>query len=505
MKLDNFSGGLATRKDETLVMPNEALLYKNIDNAKGNLTSIKDYTLSGTAIDRWFYKFSDTWYSSTNDREYIEYNNKLYWSEKENYAQKVVSGTVKPLGITAPTVKLTTVDGGTGSISTSSETLQYMYTFYDSSEGIESAPSPVSDELSLSANKEVDISDFQTSSNVFVDKIRIYRIGADATDFTLIVEIDNGDTTYTDNIQTINAIGTILSTYDYTPPPVGLRYFTEAYGIIFAAKNNYLYFSEIGLPDAWPAANTILISGIITGIAAIPDGLAIYINSKAYLLLGTSSANFRLVLLSAEHGCINHNTIKVVKNTLIWVSSDGICSLSGGIQVVTKEKLGRISLNTISATVYSEQYMLTLTDGSLFIFDLRFNPFIFKTIEFNTVEVYNLGVFDNVLYGVINEQIATLFTGRQIDFYYESPVLADGEPSNIKLYNNIYVSAEGEFLFDIYIDGVKVLNKKLNGDRIFELKVPQEYQRGSDIQFKIQGTGVIKEIEYKIAGRENGR
>ena len=55
------------------------------------------------------------------------------------------------------------------------------------------------------------------------------------------------------------------------------------------------------------------------------------------------------------------------------------------------------------------------------------------------------------------------------------------------------------------IDGVVVLVTELLGNKVFDIKVPQEKQRGSSIQFDIFGHGVIKEIEWKVQGRENGR
>lgn len=507
MKLSDFSGGISTRLDPTLIGPNEAPVFTNIDNAKGNLTSVKDYLLSGTAINRWFYKFEDVWYSSTNDREYVEYKNKLYWTEQQNGMKKVVNGIEKPVGISAPTGALTAADGGAGAISSSSSELQYMYTYYDSTEGIESAPSPLSNELSLGANKEVDLTGFIPSANIFVDIIRLYRIGADATDFTLLIELPANTTTYTDNIATLDAVGDILDSYNNQPPIVGIRYVIEAYGILFAADGSTLRYTLIGSPDYWSSLNTIPIAGDITGLVAIPDGIVIFINSKAYLLLGTSSDNFRIILLNPEHGCISHNSIKVCKNSLLWVSADGICTLSGSsITVLTKDKLNRKTFSVINAVVYSEQYMLILSDGTVFTVDLRFNNnYVFKILDYYDADIYNLGVFDNVLYAVIKEQLAFLDSGIYVELFYESPRLTEGDASVIKLYNNIYVNIEGRFLFDIYIDGVVVASRELEGTGIYEIKVPQERQRGGDIQFKVQGAGILREIEYKVVGRENGR
>lgn len=829
MKISDFSGGLSTRLDPSLIQPNEAVVYTNIDNGKGTLTSIKTFkpVTPEQNIERWFYKFKNKWYSSANDREYLEYNNKLIYTEKDSRPGKVNNDIVKLLGIDAPTTKLTTVENPSGSLTgpalitppgdatdvtfspsgdhavvvstvspyitiynislgrlvkiddpasipggavrgvaysqsgkylaialdaspyviiykrsgdtyvkltdpvtlptgqangvawSSDETylsvahavspyvtiykraddvftkltnpatlptgvgkgvvfssdttymavahttspyvtiykraadvftklanpaslpagdglsidfsldgtyltiglsaspylctysrsvdtftkladfanapagaangvsysnnynylvvahdnspyttfykrvgdtftkltnpailatgngkgvaftpndtyvgvahtttpfitifkrsgdnfayfnesavLQYTYTYYDSSEGTESPPAPISDELSIEDGTSVDISGFLPSGNTAVDTIRLYRLGENTTDFTLIVELPASTTTYNDDIATIDAIGTLLDTYNNQPPVLGLRYIIEAYGTIFGAKGNLLYYTLPGTPDYWPALNFIQLPADITGLAAIPDGIVIFTATKAHLLLGSSAETFRQVLFNPEHGCLNHNSIKYLKNTLLWCSADGICALSGAsVNVVSKDKLDKKTLDIVAASVYNEQYHVILANGDLLTLDLRFNP-CFKDTSFFNEPIYNLGAFDNVSYGVVNGKLVYFDSKDDAVLTYESPVFTDGDASVNKLYNNIYIRANGNFTVDVYIDGIKVHSEQIIGNKVFDIKPPQDKQRGSDIQFKITGTGTIKEIEYKVLGRDNGR
>lgn len=831
MKISDFSGGLSVRLDPSLLQTNEATVYENINNSKGVLTSEKNFRGLATAVDRWFYKFEDEWYSSLNDREYIEYRNKLYWTERDNYSKKVVNGVVKDLGINAPENKLTTVlnpvgsitgdafipptgrslltsfspsgdhvacgsdvspyvtfydfsggrltklddpvdtpasrvrdiaysadgryvalalnaapflliyrrngdeyvkvtdpatlpasvaygasfssdgvylaiahnttpfvtvykntggvftklanpaalpagsgrgalfspdnrflivshdttpfvtmyernddtftklanpatiptsqgnamaftsDGmyltialtstpfictykredttftkladpatiphavyGSGSIAysnnsqylvfphstapflsiykrdgdiltlladtpedmpigaayavsfglgdlylsvghatspfvtiykrsgdvfekfTNTDVIQYVYTYYDSSEGIESAPSPLSDELELPSGYSVDISGFAPSPNPFVDIIRLYRIGANATDFTLLLELPIATTTYNDNIKTIDAVGDILESYANQPPEIGLRYITEANGILFAAKGDIVYYSKIGQPDYWPALNTIEISADVTGIVAIPDGVVFFTKSKAHILLGTAPEEFRLTILNPEHGCINHNTIKRCSNRWLFLSVNGICELQGsGVQVVSSNKLDNVTFDAIGATVYNEQYTLTLANGAVITLDLRFGGLLFKTLSYPLKDIYNTGVFDNILYGVVDGELVRLHEGEPLLLKYMSPNLTEGDASMTKMYNNVYIKYDGQFTVSIFIDDVKVSTHELIDKGIADLKVPQEQQRGSAIRFEINGLGTVYEIEYKVVGRENGR
>lgn len=831
MKINDFSGGINVRLDPSLLQTNEAVRYENINNSTGTLKSERNFRSLDTAIDRWLYLFEGEWYSSMNDREYLEYRNKLYWTERDNFPQKVVNGEVKSLGIAAPTTKLTAALNATGNItgdafippsgatndtafspsadhvafvssvapyltiyefaagrltklddvpdlpvaacravhyspngqylavamsaapwvhvyrrdgsnytkvanpatlptgeafdvafSNNSEylavahsitpflsiykvtsgvwtklatpaaassalgggrgvawtsddmylaaghvltpflsvysratdtftkianptvlptsqcnkvawtkdgqyltagcnntpfivtynkpaavltkvadpaliphavatdvtygntdrylvmshatapfltvysrsgailskmagvpdempasavngidfsladlylstaqvaspytgiyrrsddefkpykketTVQYVYTYYDSTEGIESAPSPISDELELPDGFSIDLSGFEESANLFVDKIRLYRLGVDTTEFTLLVELPIDTVTYNDNIKALDAEGSLLESQENEPPVLGLRFITEANGIMFAAKGDMVYYSKIGQPDYWPALNSFPISADVTGIVAIPDGVVFFTKSKAHILLGTSPDQFRLVLLNPEHGCISHATIQHCSNRWLFVSSDGICELRGSaIAVISSDKLNGMELNAISASVYKEQYFLTLADGSVMILDLRNGGLLFKGLRYPIQEIYNTGVFDNILYGVVDGNLARLHEGEELVMRYLSPEFTEGDASMVKLYNNIYIKYNGQLVVTLYIDGVRVGTEELNGKGIADVKIPQESQRGSTIQFEVQGVGTIYEIEYKVMPRDNGR
>lgn len=505
MKIGLFDKGLSIRLDPTLIGVDESVVFTNVDNTSGLLVPAKNYTKTSTSVRAWFYLFNTIWYDSNLERDYVEYKSKLYFTEFSSNAKKVIGDVVKLLGIAAPVSKLTTVQGSAGAIDSEATLVQYMYTYYDSSEGVESAPSPMSDELSLAASKQVDLSGFIPSSNGSVDKIRLYRIGADATDFTLIVELPSSTATYSDNIPTLSAVGTILDTYDNQAPLSGLKFLCQAYGIMFAALGSKVYYTKIGEPDAWPSLNFINASNDVTGIFPIQDGVLIFTRKSMILLTGNSPTTFAITpTLATEHGCNSHKSCKIVKNTPVWSSDDGLCAYQGGgVNVVTKDKLGKVSFNIVNVAVYDETYFACLSDGSLFAMDLRFG-LCFKEYDFAS-DITDLGVFDNVLYCIVDGKVTTLFTGELIAMSYRSGDLTEGDSSVIKLYNNVYVKASGTLTLDVYVDGVLVVTHNITTSDIHDLTVPEDKQRGSSIQFNVSGVGVVKEIEYKVVGRQNGR
>jgi hypothetical protein len=232
--------------------------------------------------------------------------------------------------------------------------------------------------------------------------------------------------------------------------------------------------------------------------------------TRNYILIGSDVTTFKVLPPNSEQGCNSHKSGKIVNGRPVWTSNDGICTYENGTpRVISKDKLGRQTFNVVNTAVYDEHYYMCLDDGSLFAMDLRFGGLSFKNFDFVNVDITNIGVFNNILYGAVNDgltnKVATLFDGTDLELTYVSPELTEEDASVTKMYNNVYVRANGLFIFKTLIDGVEVANETLDGNFIFDVKVPQEQQRGSSIQFDIKGTGVIKEIEYKVVGRQNGR
>lgn len=507
MQISRFDGGLSTRIDPSLIGDNEAVQYTNVDNTKLTLTSIKGITELTQEVNGYFYNFKDTWLSSANERSYVEYKDSLYYTEVNEKPKKFNGFQIANLGIAAPTAKLTATQAdpvATEKISASPSTLQYVYTYYNSEDGTESAPSPISDELSLAADKVVDLTGFLASDDPQVDKFRIYRIGDGITTMTMVKEIDPTVATVRDDTLTLDLEGTILDTYNNLPPPEGLQHLIEAYGILFGILDDKVYFTAIGEPNYWPAANFLDFSSGLAGLLAIQDGILVFSANKTDIIVGTTSDTFAKRPLSTEQGTVSHLSGKIVKSTPVWVSKNGICAYNAGsIQVLSLDKLDQITFNVVNTAVYNEQYFICLSDGSFVIMDVRFG-LVFKKIILDKA-IANVLAYNNTLYGRVLNKLVTLYTGDLVEFKYTSPNFIDAAHSVTKLYNNIYIRANGEFIVKVYIDGSEVLHKVLKGNKVHDIAPPQEQQRGSSLQFYIKGVGTIYEIDYKIVGRQNGR
>lgn len=531
MQLNQFNGGLSTRMDASLIASNEAVRYINIDNTDVTLKSANDFKRTSQEARDYFYKFKNRWLTSYVPRDYLEYDSVLYYTEENNKAQKTKDGLViRNLGIYAPISNplfevdnVTPVLDGNGNqvigpyavaddpdvgespISATDLVVTYCYTYYNSDDDTESAPSPLGNELTLVAGKVVILSNLKPSNDVQVTHMRIYRLqGGLGTTFQLALQVPNNVTTVRDAIGSTE-LTRVLDSEDNQPPPLNLKYLTEAYGVLFGVVDNQLYYSKIGKPNYWPPGQSFKFKANITGLLPIQNGIFVFILSQAFMLIGSTIADFEVIPISTEYGCNSHKSCRLVKNQPVWSCLDGIASWSNGyIQVISKDKLGKLTFDIKNTAVWDETYFILDTAGNLLAMDLRFNLLAFKNYDF-VDKIIDIGVFDGIFYGIASDTVIEMFNGDSLTFSWRSGKLAEGTITMTKTYNVIYVRYKGEFEFKVFINGKEVINRKLLGEENVEVKVPQDLQRGEFIEFDIVGKGKIWEIEYKPVGRQNGR
>ena len=279
----------------------------------------------------------------------------------------------------------------------------------------------------------------------------------------------------------------------------------EAYGTFFAASGSKVYYTDgQGNPNYWPATNYINFHANVTGLAVIPIGIVVFTNMRTYIITGTNASTFTEYPISSTQGCINAKSIVEYNNTIMFLSANGICTISGTVvEVVSKFKLGQQTYNSINAVLYNEVYYVQLADKSLVILDTRYGV-TFYDYDFGTNW---LVVANNVLYGQLPAGgLYEFFAGADTPYEYSTGNLTDGRSSELKQYNDIYLYVEGTHTLKTYINDNLVATKSITGNGTpSQVTVPQDLQRGSYIRFDLTGTGTVKEIEYKVVPRDNGR
>ena len=114
MKLQKFEGGVATRLAPQLLNLNQGVVFENIDTATGILAPIKDKLKTDIEVKQYpkFYISGDEWLSSDTLIDYLEFQGKMYLTDRENRPQKYYDGSYSFLGIKAGTISNPTITSG---------------------------------------------------------------------------------------------------------------------------------------------------------------------------------------------------------------------------------------------------------------------------------------------------------------------------------------------------------------------------------------------------------
>ena len=378
-------------------------------------------------------------------------------------------------------------------------TYQYVYTHYNNTDGTESAPSPISVELEALSGT-IAVSGMSVSPDPQVTHKRLYRVGGDVTEFTMVVQLDNAVTSYADTLSDTDLDGRLLISDNYTEAPTGLRFLTESFAMLFGAVGNTIRFTPIAVPNAWPPEYSVAFNAPITGIGPVANGVLVFTKYRTFLVTGTGPLSLSQQPLSGDQGCVDHSSIQEIGPALIWASVEGICMSAGNaVQNITKDKLGKIVLDPVDSEVDDEVYYCHNADGTILAADFRFGT-IFKYLDLDTSTI---SYANGSLYGWQAGVLSKLFESTEdLSLSYLSPRFIEGSATEDKTYKKLHIYSKGDIILNIIINDIVVATKTLTGEDSFQFQVPQDKQRGNFIQFQMTGTGEVYEYEY-IAGREH--
>ena len=103
-------------------------------------------------------------------------------------------------------------------------------------------------------------------------------------------------------------------------------------------------------------AGSFQVDSVITGLFPFRDQLFIFCEERIFKLVGNTQADFNLLPVTREIGCINGATIQEVGGDLIFLGPDGLRTVAG------TEKIGDVELGTISRQVQPRFEGLTDVD-----------------------------------------------------------------------------------------------------------------------------------------------
>lgn len=419
----------------------------------------------------------------------------------DNYWRKIYEGT--PAGV--PTVIDDTYDISANDDDTGYEvtglkgTYQYALTFFNSTDGTESAP-VVSDELEIDWGT-CTISNLQVATDPQVDQKKLYRVGGNLTTFSLVATITNATTSYVDSERDDEIDGTLLTAEDHFPPVANLKYLMESYAMLFAADGDKLRFTPIGEPDYWPQTYYLDFPKTITGLGKTPIGILVFTYYETYLVTGTGPLSLTPQLLTGSQGCINGDTVVNIEGASLWISTDGVCQSNGGVVgVISQDKLGKSgsqiyfdTSNCVNAVVYDERYhVLQIEQGTTLVLDLAR-----QIIKLDNYGIDSLIVAEDTIYGYYDGNLYELDAHNDLlQMQYSSPKYIGRGYTVPKIYKNFYMFSEGIVTINIYIDDVLAQSKTFTTKDNHQIKIPKEHMRGFELQFHILGTGTVYEVQW---------
>jgi hypothetical protein len=270
-----------------------------------------------------------------------QYRNEVFATRRGTGSLKrVTSDLMHDAGIAAPTVAPVLADGGAGGLIEAGDYIG-VYTYYNSTNGAESNPSPPSAPATIIALHKRDWSSVTSSTNGQVDSRRLYVTLANQTGeyFFAGTIPNNAAGTFTDNTP-LAGLGRQVS-FDNNLPPSNLELVELFRERLFVSDGRDVFFSNI-----IGGQSNVQGFGVFNVIPVTPDDghrISVLHAHGQQLIVGKTNAiffitaaggAFALDVLSDNHGCIAPLSMKTAERLLFWYSGENVYR-SDGINVVS--------------------------------------------------------------------------------------------------------------------------------------------------------------------------
>lgn len=184
-----------------------------------------------------------------------------------------------------------------------------------------------------------------------------------------------GDSTYnfTDDFDSLNLFN-ILLTDDYDPPPAGLKGITAAQNnILVGFVGNELYFSEPGVPHAWPNKYKFTLESEIVAVAAVAGYILVMTESYPYQFSGSNPAIMDFARIDTLYPCLSKRGVVNMGYGVIYPTHGGLAVYSplGGGDLLTKlihdwnTWETDLDPNTLNASFYDNKYFGVHSTGTI--------------------------------------------------------------------------------------------------------------------------------------------
>lgn len=253
----------------------------------------------------------------------------------------------------------------------------------------------------------------------------------------------------------------------------------------FAGKN--VAFSEAYLPHAWNPANTLTTESEIVTIVSTTFGLVVLTKTRPYVAVGIAPDTMSLQLLDINQACLSARSAVEVDGQVIYASPDGLVSIRGNQTelitdgLITRRQWQALKPATMIGASFEGRYYAHYDDGTnrrCLIFDKQSPEAPLMELELYATAFFD-SAEDDALYMNVNDKLVSFGTGDTYEMTWKSK----------KYYLPVdmtfswgRVIADGRVQFRIYMDGVKVFDRRVETDE--EFRLPPR-MRGRELEVEI--------------------
>jgi hypothetical protein len=214
----------------------------------------------------------------------------------------ISAGTSDTIGLTRPDVSgASSALGASGAVH---GVVKYFLSWSDTDGLTEGALSLEFGEIDAGDGSIVDLSSIPEHPTQ-ASKKRLYRTFSDGAQPFFLATLDDGTTTYEDNIADVD-LGD-LPLYHGDPPPADVTDAVFHYGRGYLLVTPNIYWSDPAEPESWYTATNGNSFNLQSGdypraVARVPSGILVFMNNKVHLLSGRSPSQFRVDEITPDGG-----------------------------------------------------------------------------------------------------------------------------------------------------------------------------------------------------------
>ena len=362
-------------------------------------------------------------------------------------------------------------------------------------------------------------------------KVRIYRTNGDGVSMFFLCQLTYDEVVrpryngyhWIDGTDDLTLIGNpvLSSGANYRPAWIkpddeweraGLKGVTNHYGRFFAFTGKKLFWSAAGNIHAWPTFQWRGFPSDITAILSVNNELLVFGSDFIYRMVGQTQSNFAFERIPTTHGVLSQDLVTLAGKAPMWVNDSGVCAYNGyDVTLISDAFLGTAYdySKLRFASSYQGRFFAMSDDGDWLMMRMGNVPQI-TTGRF--VGSYSAMTFDPTsrLPVVVRTSGASIlylvFGGEEVPFEYLTGVDDGNAIGVLKHYTKLVIQSDGYVKVTPIIDGSEIDPVECYGGRTSEmLSLPSTGDlRGYGIQFKIEGTGVLRFVRYYAAMGEDG-